>query len=231
MAMLRTKSTLLALTCATLGLASGCDIFLGQVLVGSGIPVIEVRETEPFLGVDVGGAIHAEVIVGQPQSIEISGDDNIVPFIITDVRDGTLVIKTDHRGRMRPKERLMVTIVTPELQRLDVSGACDVEVEGLEAGEFNVDISGASQVAVSGRCDQLVAGISGASELQAVGMEAESVKIDASGASSAKVMATDYLIADASGASTIRYAGDPGSVKVDKSGASSIKAIRVASEE
>ena len=49
MAMLRTKSTLLALTCATLGLASGCEIFLGQVLVGSGIPVTKFERPNPFL--------------------------------------------------------------------------------------------------------------------------------------------------------------------------------------
>ena len=169
--------------------------------------------------------------MGQPQSIEISGDDNIVPFIITDVRDGTLVIKTDHRGRMRPKERLMVTIVTPELQRLDVSGACDVEVEGLEAGEFNVDISGASQVAAKRSLRSARRGDLGRVRAQAVG-DGSRVRQDRRERSvGRKVMATDYLIADASGASTIRYAGDPGSVKVDKSGASSIKAIRVASEE
>jgi hypothetical protein len=228
--MLPAKSALLALICLTLCVASGCDIFLGQVLVGSGIPFTESRETEPFSGLEISGAIKASVTIGQPQSVEVSGDDNLVPMIITEVRDGTLVVRMEPWSRIQTKEDFTVTIVTPELQELSVSGACHVDVEGLEVGEFTVDISGASHVAASGRCNQLVADLSGASALKCVALEAESVKLDVSGASNAKVTATDRLAAEASGASTVRYAGDPGSVKADTSGASSIKAMRVASD-
>jgi hypothetical protein len=54
-------------------------------------------------------------------------------------------------------------------------------------------------------------------------LTAKSAKASANGASTIHVHATGDLTADASGASTIRYTGNPPDVKANDSGASSVK--------
>ena len=203
-------------------LLSGCELFLGPALVGSGILMIEEREIEPFTQVEVAGAIEADVARGDVPFVEISGDDNVVPIVITEVRGQTLVVRTAYKGRVKQQHGIKVRIETPEFNRADVSGACEVDIEGFDSETVVLDVSGASDVSISGACRKLVADLSGACDLDAEQLAAAEVRVDASGASSAKVHAHERLVADASGASNIEYLGNPTSIKADKSGASSV---------
>jgi hypothetical protein len=230
--MLRPRTfTHITLVGSLLCLAGGCNHFLGHVLVGSGVSVTESRETESFDALNVSGAMTANVTIGEPPSIEITADDNILPLVVTEFRDGSLVIRLNHRGRLRMNEGITVTIVTPELRRVEVSGACQVEIAEVATEEFVVNLRGASQLAANGICERLVADVSGASKLECEDLASVSAQIDASGASKAYVTANESLFADASGASSIRYSGNPADVQVDKSGVASISAIQNDAEE
>ena len=105
---------------------------------------------------------------------------------------------------------------------MDVSGAAEIDLE-MKAEKYTAEFSGASEIDFRGSCKTGYIEISGASEFDAEGLQFDELSIELSGASEARIFATNKLRVDASGASEIRYKGNPPNISIDESGASSIK--------
>ncbi len=189
---------------------------------GSGVKATEARTMETFEGIDVGGPFNVDVQVGPATTVTVTGDDNVVPLVVTEVRQGTLHVELG--GRVATKLPLRVSIASPTITEVDAAGASRVSVKGVTGEELEVDASGASEVRLEGAVEALDADVSGASVLKASALTATRGEVDASGASSATVHVTSALDAEASGASRIQYSGSPGEVSRDASGSSTIKA-------
>jgi hypothetical protein len=189
---------------------------------GSGVAATETREVEPFTSIETNGALDVIVHVGaDAQKLVLSGDDNILPEIETRVRGDRLVV--EHEGWLRPHEPLLIEVWVPALTRVEASGASDIEVEGLDGGQFELDLSGATDAELHGKVGRLDADISGAGDLDAAWLEAKMVVVDMSGAGEARVWATQSLEIDISGAGRVVYWGNPTDVRQDISGAGSVR--------
>lgn len=188
---------------------------------GSGVQSKEERTPGAFESLEIQGPFQVDVQVGAATTIAITGDDNVVPKVRSELQGSTLHI--DLPGRVVTKLPLKVSIATPTLVDLDVGGACTVDVAGISGARFDVDVSGASEVTLRGETTDLDAEISGASRLHATELTASKVEVDASGASKAEVTANSSVDAEASGSSKVRVLGDPAEVSQDVSGASTIE--------
>src|SRR5262245_7570951 len=69
--------------------------FVGRGIQGSGARKTEKRDFASFKSIDASGAYDVTVVCQQAQSFEIEGDDNILPIIKTEVRDGVLRIHNE----------------------------------------------------------------------------------------------------------------------------------------
>lgn len=190
---------------------------------GSGVHGSEVREVGEFTALGVDGALVVNVAVGLVTRVEVSGDDNIVPEVRTRVDGGVLRVEMP-TGSITTTLPLTVIVATPALHELDVEGASTVDVRGVSGERFDVELEGASVVDLRGEVQTLDADVEGASTLRANELTAHTAEIEASGASRVEVSVSDSLRAEASGASTIRYRGEPGTLKPHVSGASTIEA-------
>lgn len=102
-----------------------------------------------------------------------------------------------------------------------LSGASECRMTGT-AANASFDISGASKLVLAGTTASLYGTISGASRLEAYEVNATEVDIAVSGSSKAYVRPLDAIYADASGASTIYYKGNPTTKHFQTSGSSRI---------
>lgn len=100
---------------------------------------------------------------------------------------------------------------------IDVSGAGDVEVDGIEASSVTVTLSGAGDVSLSGTADSLTVEIDGIGEVDADELEVVDAEVDISGTGDAHVHATGTLRADISGLGSVRHRGGA-TVDADVSG-------------
>jgi hypothetical protein len=206
---------------------------------GSGVEKTEQRDIGAFTAIDVGGAYELEVVCGQSPRLEITGDDNILPLIKTEVRGGTLVIES--RENINPKLTLRLKIGTQDLERLESSGASDVKIaqvnnnalriETSGAGSVVADVrtktltvetSGAGDVRASGQTDTFSIETSGAGKVRAKDLQAQRVTVRISGAGDAEVTALQELNARVSGAGDVTYYGNPSVVNQEVSGAGSV---------
>jgi hypothetical protein len=109
--------------------------------------------------------------------------------------------------------------------KTEVSGASKIELK-LTADEIRSDISGASTLRISGKVARQEIEVSGASTYKAGDVESKRAEIDASGASSIEIWISDEIIAELTGASNLRYKGNPSRSETYSTGGSSVKKIQ-----
>lgn len=187
---------------------------------GSGNVVTQARNVRDFKGVDVSGVFQVEIIAQKDFAVEVEADDNLLPYIKTEVRDGVLHIETERR--ISSRSSMKVRVSAPNIESLDASGVAKVDLSGVKNSELRVNTSGASKVSLGGETGKVAIEVSGASSINADGLRAEAATVNASGASRVSVFATAELRSDASGASKITYSGNPKKVETSSSGVGSV---------
>ncbi|NJD22821.1 MAG: DUF2807 domain-containing protein [Melioribacter sp.] len=212
---MKTKITLIISLIAFI--VSGCG-FWG--VRGNGRVKDQSRTIMEFDKIDAGGAFTLKVKVGPAPSLRISAEENLINYIRTNVKGNTLVIDT--KKNISPRKEIYIEITTPFLRAVDASGANNITVYGINGSDFEVDVSGAGSVNLSGEVDRFRADLSGAGSINAKDLKAKDVRVSVSGAASADVYAKDYLDASVSGVGSISYYGDPAKTRTDVSGVGSI---------
>lgn len=197
------------------------NISFNKKIKGSGNVVTESRDISDFRGVDVSGVFQVEITAQKDFGVEIEADDNLLPLIKTEVRNGVLHLETE--GRLSCDNGLKVRISAPDINQIDASGASKVNLSDLRNSELRVDTSGASKINLSGETAQLFVEVSGASSVDAENLKAETADVNTSGASRVSTFAVNDLRAHASGASKVVYSGSPRNIEKSSSGASSIR--------
>lgn len=234
---MKTKSLLLVLIFLGFGLSN----MAANRTKGSGNVITETRTLSGFHAIDIGGAFEIELIKSSEEKIIIETDDNIMPLIETRVSGGELSV--DNKKEINNPTKLKLTIYYINIDELDISGAAELyssdvlkteslemECSGaseltlkIETGKLDADFSGASKVELEGQANMVKLEISGAAVINAYGLETKELDLDASGAAVVKVLVMDKLHIEASGASSVKYKGDPSIDIIDISGASSVR--------
>ena len=213
------KKTLLLLS-MTLFALSGCKFSGFNATTGSGTMKLEKRALPTFTAVEISGAYDVEIVAQKDQNFEVEGDDNLLPLIKTDVKDG--VLKIYNENSFSTKHKLRVRISLSSLEGISTSGASDIVASNVKSEEFDINASGAGNMQVSGETKTLKVDISGAGQIDAKDLRAQKVTITSSGAAQADVYASEELRANVSGAGNVTYYGNPKTVSEDTSGAGSI---------
>lgn len=198
------------------------NISFNKKVKGSGNTATEEREVKGFTGVDVSGVFQVEIVAQKEFGVEIQADDNLLPLIRTEVRNGILHIETEKS--ISSQNGMKVMISAPDIDSLEASGAAHINLSGVKNDKLRIDTSGASKINLSGETAKLEIEVSGASGIEAENLKADKANVDASGASHVSVFAATELLAEASGASSVTYSGSPKSVRKNTSGVSSIHA-------
>ena len=214
------KRTAFFLSLLVLLALSGCHFDNFHKTTGSGTMKLEKRNVPAFTAVDISGAYDVEIVVQKEQSLEIEGDDNLLPLIKTEVKNGVLAINNE-KG-FNTKHTLRVRISVPQLKGISTSGASEIVVANVKSDDFDINTSGAGSLKVAGETKTLALEMSGAGDVDAKELRAAKVTVNSSGASGADVYASEDLRVDASGAGHVNYYGNPKNVSEDVSGAASI---------
>ena len=187
---------------------------------GSGNIVKQTRDISDFKALDVGGVFKVEVTAQKEFKVEVESDDNLLPLIRTEVRDGTLYVEADKH--LKSSSPIIVRVSAPDIENFGASGASNISVTNIKNDHVGVDSSGASKISIQGDTRDLAVDVSGASRIDAASLNTAIAKVGASGASNVAVTVSDELTVDASGASKITYSGTPKNIVKKTSGVSSV---------
>ena len=216
-------------------------LFSGTFLVAQ--TVTETRSVNKFSAINAGSIFKIELTQGEVNFLEIETEERFLENIETEVKKG--VLHLNFKGSTR-NATIIARITSPVIEKITLSGASslkgltviettdmELNLSGATSAELSVItetlktiISGASNLRIDGVTDHHSANVSGASQLRAMDLETETTVVATSGASNARVMAKDYLEANASGTSSIRFDHEPASQKFTTTGMASINNIR-----
>jgi hypothetical protein len=211
----RTAVVLVALTVAL----AGCGALASSVQ-GTGKQAAEKRNMPAFERIDIAGETDVTVASGEP-TVTVRGDDNLIPEVVTEVDDGTLLI--DERQRLDPRAGLIVEVTTPRLSGATLHGSGNLTARDVGGGTFTADLSGSGALQASGQVQQVDLTVSGSGKADLGGLAAQAATVEASGSGDALVQVSDVLEASSSGSGDVIYAGDPQDVRDDTSGSGAIR--------
>ena len=206
--------------------ATGCDAsqkinvqtinVSGDVVKGSGVLLEETRKVPEFSGIDLSGVSEVYVKCGQKQEVIISGDDNVVPHVKTEVNGNVLKVFLDQSVSTRNKIKL--TLSANSVSSLKISGTANVDISRVSNKSFNLKILGTGDIKVKVMTDDLEITMSGTANVDAKNLTAKTAIVDISGAGNIALSVSDELRASISGVGNIYYYGNPGKVAETVSG-------------
>ena len=210
-------------------------------------PNAQIRRISGFHGIEVSDAIDLYLSHGDEETVVVSAKDmKWRDRIRTEVVDGVLRISLPDHGLSLGNLKLKAYVSFTALDRLTASGASDVFVDGVIAGDrLSISLSGASdfkgavnvrqlQMEQSGASDAHLTGAvsglasihsTGASNIKAYDLVTESCDVRASGAADIHITVNKELTADLSGASNVYYKGAGVVRETHSSGASNIRKV------
>ena len=235
---------LAAIAFASLHFAGCEDNGIFSRVKGSGDVVDVEYSFGDFERLDLSHAFDATIIRSDTFRVVLFVDDNIVNYLEVRRSGDWLIIglEDDHTYT---SVNLRAEISMPVIEEVEGSGATVISMSGFSspgdpadfslklsgssvfsgtvyAGDCDILLSGASVINMTGSCADIFLEASGASELNMGNFVAASAYFILSGASDGTVHVTDHLDADLSGASVLRYYGDPEIGNLTTSGASTL---------
>lgn len=199
---------------------------------GSGNLITESRTIGNIDRVDLSGSGKLIIIQSGEESLTVETDDNMMQYVSTEVRDGTLYLGFDgrvSRDQTLSPTRLRFTLTVKDLTGMGVSGSGeistasldtdrlevniggsgDVQVDSLMAGEVEVQIGGNGNVELAGEATRQDISINGSGQYDAENLRSEMVKINIGGSGNATVWAIESLDASVGGSGSVKYYGNP----------------------
>ncbi len=176
----------------------------------------------------------------------LKGDENDLEDVYINQRGSRLEIK--HRDydwdwweRKAWRRDMAVYISLPDLEALEVSGACIAKINGFNNRDMELELNGASEIEASispdylqlrlrgasivdleGNARKVKAELIGASKVRAFDFRTSYTDLTVRGASSAEIYVTEELDVNAAGLSSVTYKGNA-RVRADEHGLSSIQ--------
>ncbi len=209
-------STLLVLTaCQAVGVVSTRSI------KGSGNIVAEDRGVNGFAGIRIMLGANLELTQGNNESLVVEADENLMPYILTDVQNGTLVVSTPHNTSLSPSSPIQLKVAFQSLTNLEIVGSSDVTAANLDLDTLGISFSGSGSTRLSGSVGTQMITIKGSARLNNSDLVSRDVTANISGNGTIEVNALDRLGITVAGTATIRYSGNP-SITKDIMGAATI---------
>jgi len=197
---------------------------------GNGEPGVEHRAVAPFEEVEVSLGIEAALTSNAAQQpIALSGDSNLLPFIVTPVEAGVLKTRLRVVSGVDPVNPLRLVAQDAVLRRVKATEASIVDVKGAgsaaEGFSFEVEAEGQSSVQLAGSGGhRLQVNLSGGSALDASDYPVAAAEVLLSGGSSLKVRTSGALAGSAADKSSVVVTGGGSCAGLVLSGAATCQA-------
>lgn len=217
---------------------SSCD-----QITGNGNIKTEKRNVSDFHGVKSGGSIDIEIKNGDAFAVSVEDDDNLLPYIITEVNDGILDVYYKSNTSIN-EDHAKVYVTAPSLDKIVAAGSADIvandilkntkgidlnvsgsgSIKGeVDAPAINISVFGSGNIDLTGRTKNFNGKVSGSGDLNCGKLQSENATIVVSGSGNAHIFSSVHLSAKVSGSGDVFYGGNPANPEINTSGSGSVQ--------
>ncbi len=193
------------------------------------------RNVAPFSGISLRVPGDLYLTQGDKQNIEIVAKPSTLEQIITEVKEGKLIIRFPNKNYVWKdfeSGKIVIYVTVPEINELSisgsgniigedglqskildlaVSGSGNINIQELKAEQVKVTVSGSGDIIIKGNetATDLSAAISGSGNLKALDFAVEDALIKVSGSGNCSVYAKNKLTVKVAGSGNVKYRGNP----------------------
>ena len=187
--------------------------------------VTESRDLSAFekIVIDDTG-VGLDVRVGKTFSVTLKGPESWIRKITTKADHNILVI-----GQIKKKKKSInidsdnrVIITMPKFTGLNVNGAVDADITGVESENIKFEINGAGNIEIEGTCVNLSIDLNGAGNFEGEDLKCEDVNVEINGAGNVEAYGSKSADLEINGIGNIDLYGNPKDVNKNKSWFSNI---------
>ncbi len=205
---------------------------------GNGVFTTEERAISSFNQISLEGVFNVYLIQKSKESIRIEADENILPYIITEVENNILTVKMKDDSKIIKVKKINVYVTLADINKLETKGVgllncmgklnlrnVELNLNGVGATKLNLDcdvldihseLVGALQL--SGTANELKIKHKGIGAFEAFNFKAKKLSLESDGVGKAEVYASEELIVDAKGIGGVIYKGNPGTKNIKSNG-------------
>jgi hypothetical protein len=201
----------------------------GERITGSGNVATENRPVSGIKRVSMDISGNLEIQQGATESLTISGDDNILPLLVTDVRGGELAIRFKPFSNIRTSKPIQISLTVKNLEglnlsssgkvtvkpittgdfRLSLSSSGDIEIEEIQADKITAQLSSSGDILIKGSAQQLDLHLSSSGSFQAGDLQIQKAQVGVSSSGDVTIWVVDDLEVNISSSGNVYYYGNP----------------------
>ena len=211
----------------------------GKKIKGNGNVVTKTRNVSEYDQIAVAGSFDVKLLAGKEGKLTIKGEENLLEYLITEVKDGKLKIKWEKGVNINTTKELLVTVPFEDIEAVSLAGSGDVFSEDtiktdnlkvalagsgdmklkINASSISSAVSGSGDIKLMGSSENLKCAIAGSGDIDGYELTSNNVEVSIAGSGDIKVNAKENLKARISGSGDVYFKGNPRQdVKVSGSG-------------
>ena len=211
---------------------------------GNGNMTTITRTTSNYDGISCAGQFDYILVAGTEGKITIEGEENLLDYIVTEVKNNKLVIKTQNHINLKPSNNKTIKITIPfkdissvslagsgDLWNKDVISATNLDVSLAGSGDILLNINasstkgsiaGSGDLTLKGSTNNLQANVAGSGDFHGFNLQSNHTDVSVAGSGDAEVVCNESLKARVAGSGDIEYRGNPKTEDTKVAGSGSI---------
>jgi hypothetical protein len=156
------------------------SLFEFRTVVGSGTVVKQPRPISGVRQLEVDGDLEVFVTQGEGESLEVEAEDNVLPYVRSQVTDGRLTLSTKP-GVSFPRTRpIRCYLTVRDLSEVKLSGSGSVQCAGLRTPRLGLYLTGSGRMACTTVAQDLAAACTGSGQITLIS-EADQTHLQVTG--------------------------------------------------
>ncbi|MCC6286524.1 MAG: DUF2807 domain-containing protein [Chitinophagaceae bacterium] len=215
-----------------------------ETVHGNGNETTESRNIGSFKRVQLMGSMNVEIKKGNERAVEVSAEENLLPYIETRLDGDKLIVKFKDDVNIDADKDIVVRVTTPALTEASVMGSGDIsgngkfesddkiEINVLGSGNVKMEldgpaveakVTGSGDIDISGNTKDATYNTMGSGNIKAGDLKAENTEAKTMGSGDITAFASVKLNATITGSGNILYKGG-GAVTSNVHGSGSVTA-------
>ncbi|SEB42346.1 Putative auto-transporter adhesin, head GIN domain [Tenacibaculum sp. MAR_2009_124] len=209
---------------------------------GNGNVITKKRKISRFNEVSVGGSFTVMLVEGKVGTLKIEGEENIIPYLETEVKGGDLRIGFKDNMNIRITKKLIVTVPFNSLSAVSLGGSGDINVTKeidnnsvafniggsgdikarVNTSNVKTSIGGSGTIKLSGKTNNFKCSIGGSGNVRAFDLKTNNLKASIAGSGDVSVYVTSEIKAAMVGSGNIYYKGKPNNIDTTSAGSGDV---------
>lgn len=169
----------------------------------------QVREVKDFTKVAVRGSGRLHIEQDGTESLTITADENLLPYLTAEVKEGRLVLGTKPGVNIQPTRPIEYRLSVKKLDGIEIAGSANVLANHLDTDALNVNVSGSGDLDLHGRAEKQEITVSGSGKYAGADLKTRNASVNISGSGAVVVAVSDQLNVRVSGSGSVEYIGEP----------------------